>query len=63
MQTLMQEMLGMLIPIVCCIDNTQAIAAMKKGYSKRLRCLNRTHRCAIGVLNEIYGNPEAALGV
>ena len=26
------------------------------GYSKRLRCLNRTHRIAIGSLHEIVGD-------
>ena len=40
---------------------TQAVAAARKGYSKRLRCLRRTHRCSIGALHEIYNDPEAAM--
>ena len=34
------------------VDNQQAITAVKRRYSKRLRCLNRTHRIAIGSLHE-----------
>ena len=37
-------------PLVCLVDNQQTITAVKRGYSKRLRCLNRTHRIAIGSL-------------
>ena len=62
-QELLEEMLGILIPIRCVIDNTQAIQAIKKGYSRKLRCLNRTHRCSIGVMNEIYNDPEVAVSV
>ena len=38
------------------MDNQQAITGIKRGYSKRLRCLNRTHRIAIGSLHEIVGD-------
>ena len=41
----------------------QAISAIKKGYSKRLRCLSRTHRCSIGALNEIYIDPDVGMDV
>ena len=34
-------------------DNTQAIAAAKKGYSKQLRHLSRTHPVSLGVLHEL----------
>ena len=54
-QDLVQEFLGKRIPLVCLVDNQQAITAVKRGYSKRLRCLNRTHRIAIGSLHEIVG--------
>ena len=53
----------MLVPIRCRIDNTQAIQAVRKGYSKKLRCLSRTHRCSIGAMHEVYNDPEAALDV
>ena len=47
-QDLVHEFLGERIPLVCFVDNQQAITAVKRGYSKRLRCLNRTRRIAIG---------------
>ncbi|CAK0884153.1 unnamed protein product [Prorocentrum cordatum] len=62
-QTLISDMLGVLVPIDCRVDNAQAIQAIKKGYSKRLRCFPRTHRCSIGAMREIYNDPEAALDV
>ena len=40
------------------MDNQQAITAVQRGYSKRLRCLNRTHRIAIGSLHEIVGDEK-----
>ncbi|CAK0824602.1 unnamed protein product, partial [Prorocentrum cordatum] len=36
-QTLISDMLGVLVPVGCRVENTQAIQAIKKGYSKRLR--------------------------
>ena len=35
------------------VDNTQAITAMKRGYSKKLKSLQRCHRCALGVIHEL----------
>ena len=55
-QDLVQEFLGERIPLVGLVDNQQAITAVKRGYSKRLRCLIRTHRIAIGSLHEIVGD-------
>ena len=52
----MHEFLGERVQLVCLVDNQQAITAVKRGYSKRLRCLNRTHRIAIGSLHEIVGD-------
>ena len=60
-QSLLRDMLGVLVPIVVKIDNTQAIAAIKNGYSKKLRCLSRTHRVSIGALHEIWQDPEIAM--
>ena len=54
----MQEFLGKRIPLVCLVDNQQAITAVKRGYSKRSRCLSRTHRIAIGSLHEIVGDEK-----
>ena len=36
--------------------NQQASTAVKRGYRKRLGCLNHTHRIAIGSLHEIVGD-------
>ena len=55
-QDLVHVFLGERIPLVCFVDNQQAITAVKRGYSKRLRCLNRTHRIAIGSLHEVVGD-------
>ena len=62
-QSLLEAMLGVTIPISCKIDNTQAIAAIKNGYSKKLRHLQRTHRVSIGTLHEIYGDPKIRMEV
>ena len=43
------------------IDNTQAMAAIKNGCSKKLKALNTQHRVSIGALNELHLDPEAAL--
>ena len=57
-QDLVHEFLGGRIQLECLVDNQQAITAVKRGYSKRLRCLNRTHRIAIGSLHEIVGDRQ-----
>ena len=62
-QLLLKDMLGIIVPIVCKIDNTQAIQAIKNGYSKKLRYLPRTQRVSVGALNEIWRDPEIAMEV
>ena len=49
--------------MVCRVDNTQAIASAKKGYSKRLRSLNRTHRISISALHEIFADESQRCSV
>ena len=34
-------------------DGTQAITAVHNGYSKKLRFLEPTHTCSVGVMNEL----------
>ena len=51
------------MPAVAHVDNTQAISAVKTGYSKRLRCLSRTHRCSIGGRNEAFLDAESAFDI
>ena len=41
------------IELVCRVDNTQALAAVRRGYSKKLRFLERTQRIAIGSVHEL----------
>ena len=43
------------------VDNTQAIAAVEKGYSKKLRHLQRTHRVSLGYLNEAYTSEDGLM--
>ena len=53
MQILLVKLLQQPIEVVAMVDNTQALIAVAKGYSKRLRFLERSHRCAIGFLHEL----------
>ena len=62
-QALLEDMLGITIPIACKIDNTQAIAAINNGYSKKVRHLTRTHRVSIGTMHEIAGDPRIMMTV
>ena len=59
----MDEFLGRRVQLNLEVDNTQAIAAIRKGYSKRLRHLARTHRVSIGVLNELACHPDMMVAV
>ncbi|CAK0899793.1 unnamed protein product [Prorocentrum cordatum] len=58
-QKLFEVLLGRRLLLRCQVDNTQAVAAAKKGYSKRLRHLSRTHRCSLGVLCELIEDKDA----
>ncbi len=62
-QILFEHLLGIRLPIICEIDNTQAIAAIRKGYSKKLRQLSRTQRCAIGVVHECVNDTDLKISV
>jgi hypothetical protein len=57
-QELLEMLLGKKLWIMCKVDNTQALAAAKKGYSKRLRHLGRTQRVSLGVLNELIEDAD-----
>ena len=63
MQLLLEQLLGTVVPIVGLIDNDQAITAIKKGYSKKLRALPRTHRVAVGVLKDCLLDAEMKYSV
>ena len=39
--------------LICKIDNTQALAAVHKGYSKKLKYLDRTQKVSIGAIHEL----------
>ena len=39
--------------LICKVDNTQALAAVHKGYSKKLKYLDRTQKCSIGSVHEL----------
>jgi hypothetical protein len=44
------------VELLCRVDNTQALAAVRRGYSKKLRYLERTQRIAIGSVHELIEN-------
>jgi hypothetical protein len=57
MVDLFSQALGRDVGLLCLEDNTQCIAAVKKGYSAALRHLARTERIALGVAHEqFYGD-------
>jgi len=62
-QILLEHMLGKRLSIKMQIDNTQAISAIEKGYSKKLRHLARTQRVCIGLLNDLLRDPEVQFSV
>jgi hypothetical protein len=55
--------LGKRLPIRMKIDNMQAISAIKKGYSKKLRHIARTQRVCLGLLNELLNDPEIKMQI
>ena len=60
---MLYAMLEIRLPSRIGVDNTQAIAAINNGYSKKLKSLNRQYRVSICAMNELYLDPEAALEV
>lgn len=52
-QCMLSEFLGRDVVLECMVDNTQALAAVKRGYSKKLKFLMRTQRVSIGFLHDI----------
>ena len=44
--------------LVAKVDNTQFIILVHKGYSKKLRFLERTHKCPIGTINELINSGD-----
>ena len=62
-QLLLEATLGKRLQILHHMDNTHAITAIKKGYSKKLRHLQRTHRVCIGLLHECSEDPEIQMKI
>ena len=63
LQILLEAMLGKRVKIVHRIDNMQALSAIEKGYSKKLRHLARTQRVCIWLLNECTHDEELLYSV
>ena len=57
-QTLMEHLLGFRPKIRHHIDNQQAISAIRRGYSKKLRHIGRTQRVNLGFLNDVLEDPD-----
>ena len=62
-QTLMEALLGFRPAIEHLIDNSQAILAIQRGYSKKLRHLGRTQRVNLGFLHDVLEDEEMRYGV
>ena len=50
------------VKFVAKVDNTQAIIVMTKGYSKKLKFLERTHKCSIGAIHELIQSGQLVIG-
>ena len=61
-QTLLEQMLGVRLPLVAHVDNDQCIIAVK-GFSKKLRQLQRTHRVSLAVVHELVAEPTQNISV
>ena len=62
LQILVDDLLGNAgTPLAAYVDNMQAIAAVQKGYSKKLKFLERTHRCSIGILREMVDRSDITI--
>ena len=59
----MEELLGKRLEIIHHIDNLQTISAIEKGYSKKLRHLQRTQRVGIGLLHDCANDEELKMTV
>ena len=46
--------------LVAKVDNTQAISAVHKGYSLKLKFLDRTHKCSIRSVHELIPTGQLA---
>ena len=46
------------IELVPKVDNTQCILVVQRGYSKKLRFLERTHKCSIGAVHELINSGD-----
>ena len=57
-QVLLEAVIGVRVPIRHQIDNSQAKLAIERGYSKRLRHLQRTQRVCVGLLHESLQDPS-----
>ncbi len=53
----MEELIGRRPVVRTWVDNTQALAAVRKGYSKKLRHISRTQGVNIGSMSELLSAP------
>ena len=54
LQSLLEHILQRHVPVVVKEDNTQAISAVKSGYSPNLRHLSRVARVSVACLHELF---------
>ena len=46
------------IELIGKVDNTQAVSAAHKGYPKKLKFFERTHKCLIGSVHEFIESEQ-----
>eukprot|EP00971_Amphidinium_carterae_P126249 2501085-Amphidinium_carterae.1 len=56
---LVRSITGKDVKLVCKEDNTQAISAIKRGYSKKLRHIPRVHKVSLGALHEVLASDNS----
>ena len=57
LQMLLEAILAQHVRIICRVDNTQTIAAVRKGYSPSLRHLARLQRASLGQVHDFVTEP------
>lgn len=62
-QSLMEALLGVRLPLKVHVDNDQCIAAVRKGFSKKLRQIARTHRISLDVCHDLVEDKELKIDV
>ena len=50
-----------LVEFIAKVDNTQAVTAVRRGYSKKLKFPERTHKCSVGSVHEFIESGQLCI--